>query len=742
MEWFGALILVMLIGGLFGKKYKKRKRGRSDTRSRAYPPARPAITREPVTSTKAHPMRWIPAGQSYDVAGFTIPDGQLYVGKPVGSTWNAPKCVIDPTLPVARGNPDLSGQFMSYWPSYSAISPESRRAYLLWLAGGRKDPNANIGYVFLYFYGLERRLLHDRTLSDAESIVAEVSRLQEIYGTNNSFRRYSADFLEAIDLLRNQRLDDKPRISAEPVFGLPPRLLIGLGALVNDEKPLDADWMLAWLLAHPETRLRTPARRAFAEFRRLFTIRFDAAYPSGLKVKPPKGRIGKIPYRVSSGDFTAELGGEFEAWPNVSTLTGPINKAMAIAESCMAELEAFSRLLGKETDSQDSLRARLLLPFELLADAKGEVAAVRDWLGSLQMPVPVTELLSRLGLTLVDGKLGKATARQMAESLERLGYGVEPDVRFGGRTSKPGEPVVVFPVPEGPSQQSTPGEAYAAGALVLSLSALVIHADKVVTAEEERYLLAQAESTPYLAPIERARLEAHARWLLAVPPSMAQLKPRLVGASEQQRLDLARFAIAVAGADGHVAVEEVKLLERIYAVLDLEPTRLFSDLHALEVPADEPVVVRPAGAVPTGRTIPRPTGTDVDAAPPVVLDMARIERIRSDTAKVSSLLSDIFVEEAGPVVSVASDEDAADDASVFDGLDRRHEALLRELISRSSWSRSEFEGLCRQMELMPDGALENLNEWSFTRFDEAFIEDHDPIAINLSLLETASAAQP
>ncbi|MFD2235289.1 TerB N-terminal domain-containing protein [Phaeospirillum tilakii] len=687
-------------------------------------------------------MRWIPAGQSYDVAGFTIPDGLLYVGKPVGSTWNAPKCVIDPALPVARTNPDLSGQFMSYWPSYSTISPESRLAYLLWLAGGRKDPNANIGYVFLYFYGLERRLLYDRTSSEVELVVAEVSRLQQIYSGNNSFRRYSADFLEAVDLLQNPKIDDKPQISAEPVFGLSPRLLIGLGARVNDGTPLDADWLLAWLLAHPETRLRTPARRAFEEFRRLFTVRFAAAYPSGLKVKPPKGRIGKIPYRASSGDFTAELGGAFEAWPNVSTLTGPINKAMAIAESCMSDLEAFSRLLGKEADSRQSLRARLLLPVELLADAKGEVAAVRDWLGSLQMPVPVTELLSRLGLALAEGKLGKATARQMAESLERLGYGVEPDVRFGGRTAKPGEPVVVFPLPGGRSPQAMPGEAYSVAALVLSLSALVIHADKVVTAEEERYLLAQAESTTHLAPIERARLEALARWLLAVPPSMAQLKPRLVRASEQQRLDLARFAIAVAGADGHVAVEEVKLLERIYTVLELEPSRLFSDLHALEVQADEPVVVRSAGAVPIGRTIPRPTETDVDATQPVVLDMARIERIRSDTAKVSSLLSDIFVEEVGSIVLAASDKDAADDASVFDGLDRRHEALLRELISRSSWPRSEFEGLCRQMELMPDGALENLNEWSFTRFDEAFIEDDDPITINLSLLETASAAQP
>jgi hypothetical protein len=55
---------------------------------------------------------------------------------------------------------------MGYWPLYSGIDPASRAAYLHWLTGGRKAPEAYIGYVFLFFYGIERRVLVDAQASN------------------------------------------------------------------------------------------------------------------------------------------------------------------------------------------------------------------------------------------------------------------------------------------------------------------------------------------------------------------------------------------------------------------------------------------------------------------------------------------------------------------------------------------------------------------------------------------------
>jgi TerB N-terminal domain len=52
------------------------------------------------------------------------------------------------------------------WASYHTLSPQQRRAYLDWLAADRLDKgttpmNSVKGGLFLFFYGLERRLLWD-----------------------------------------------------------------------------------------------------------------------------------------------------------------------------------------------------------------------------------------------------------------------------------------------------------------------------------------------------------------------------------------------------------------------------------------------------------------------------------------------------------------------------------------------------------------------------------------------------
>lgn len=176
----GILALIIFVFWLIFSGKKGRGKARAKAAPQALTTAR-ALASQPIYATagqsrgqqvtgsvKREAVRWIPAGQSVEVAGFTIPDGMLYFGTPGGSDWNAPKCVINPALSVARSSPDTAGQLMGYWPSYTTIPAQSRAAYLQWLAGGRQDPAAGIGYVFLYFYGLERRLLKDQAMAEAD----------------------------------------------------------------------------------------------------------------------------------------------------------------------------------------------------------------------------------------------------------------------------------------------------------------------------------------------------------------------------------------------------------------------------------------------------------------------------------------------------------------------------------------------------------------------------------------------
>ncbi|GAN98024.1 plasma membrane H+-transporting two-sector ATPase [Komagataeibacter europaeus NBRC 3261] len=58
-----------------------------------------------------------------------------------------------------------------------------------------------MGYPFLYFYGLERRLIADSPSIDEEVLlIAEVKRLRELFGHNSSFVNYSTELLNFVEM--------------------------------------------------------------------------------------------------------------------------------------------------------------------------------------------------------------------------------------------------------------------------------------------------------------------------------------------------------------------------------------------------------------------------------------------------------------------------------------------------------------------------------------------------------------
>ncbi len=113
------------------------------------------------TSMQKMPPRgsyvWIPFGEPVKINGIVIPCGGIYVGSQSATRTIEEPAVIDPNLAVSNQYVSQQQRLMGYLPSYRQISSEARRAYLEWQSGGRSNPMADIGYVFLFFYGLEKR---------------------------------------------------------------------------------------------------------------------------------------------------------------------------------------------------------------------------------------------------------------------------------------------------------------------------------------------------------------------------------------------------------------------------------------------------------------------------------------------------------------------------------------------------------------------------------------------------------
>lgn len=745
---------------------------RSPSQPPATSPAAPTRRGEPGIQRLNPTAQWAGPGTRIRVGAYELPGGMLYVGRGLRApSGDAEPALINPGLGTDTRSPDHRGGSMDYWPSYAEITPQARSAYLMWLADGRRQPSAYIGYVFLFFYGLERRVLVD-ILTDSSLrwelplIRAEVRRLLDIYGANTSFRGYAGEFLQALDLLA--AAEDTPRshppaLSIENHWQVPMSLSVELGSFASDAKPVPAEWALAWAWYHPEIRLRTPATRCIEQFATLFKLRYSARYGDGLVVRPGRARIGIDYFAASPGIRSATLSMQI---PDVVGQPVEARALGAIIDSVTDDLDPYSRFVGRNPDSHHSLAAAALLPAELVGESDGEIAALRSWASALaehQQVVRGAEVMDRWPVKSAE-RMAKAEQVALAQLLNRFDLGFEPDVRLGGPAISPTTPVVVFRTGRQPPSSASP--AYGAATTLLHLATAVAAADGTVQPEEQAHLVNHLESSLELSSGERSRLAAHLRWLTVNGVKLTGLSRRVEQLSSQQRHAVGDLLVAIAAADGVISAEEITSLTKIFKLLALDPADVHSRIHAhlsgkRPAPASTPITVREGRTPDPGYPIAKPASKPARIG--VALDAAAVEAKFAETVAVSALLADIFDDEPATHDQVLGDHDTAgfrssdpgrrgvhnddsraDDASVghgaasvssgvlVAGLDETHTTLLRALAQQPTWARGEFTALAAQLGLLPDGALDRINDAAIDACDEPLLEEDELETLTLN----------
>ena len=683
------------------------------------------LPQEDASSTTVTALKWVNCEETAVVAGRNI-GGMVYLGPDQrrGGISATSRPTIVPTLPVAASGPDISGDGMPYWPGYSEISPGARAAYLDWLATGRSDRRYGVGHVFLYFYGLERRFFIDSPdPHERRIIIDEVDRLLQIYGDHRSVRRYFESFLDAARASLASDEELKPRFWTAG-YELPLGLRVALGRRAVEGLPLNADWALSWYCAHPGYALRTAASRAFPEFQALFSGLFAERYPAGMTMPLPK-RTLRAQYQSASSEFEVGLEEYIGALPDISRITQPLNAARTLVEEATDSLDKYSRFLGRNPNGRGTIEAHALLPERLWeVFPSSEMDSLREWAGEIIGTgglCPVEAVVERLEGA-VPENIGKRQLTDAADALARLSVGMAPDPRFALRSPKWGEPVVLFGLPDGITRLETVSDKYRSLLVSVAIGSFVAQADESVGESESDALAAAIGRDPDLHEGERSRLKANLKWMMAVKPDLSLLRRHLRNASNETSHEMGQIALSIAASDGVISGREVAALERLYTALGLETGGIYSALHSL-TSADDPVtVIPPAEGQPGFAIPPRP-----DPESPLRLDADRVAAVMTNTAHVSALLNEIFREEDSEA-EPAEDHGQAD--SEFSGLDEKHAAFLGELISRLHWDEDEYRMLARQFRLLPEGAMETVNEWSHERFGDLLIEEDNGFLIN------------
>jgi hypothetical protein len=119
---------------------------------------------------------------------------------------------------------------------------------------------------------------------------------------------------------------------------------------------------------------------------------------------------------------------------------------------------------------------------------------------------------------------------------------------------------------------------------------------------------------------------------------------------------------------------------------------------------------------------------------PFILDEKILKMHAESTNEIQSVLQDIFSEE--PIVveelSIESELELSNvnDSSWHKGLlDPSHEELAIWLITKSQWPLTDINSKCQYLGLLPDGALEHINNVAFDVLGDALLELGDHVEV-------------
>jgi hypothetical protein len=146
-----------------------------------------------IITSKPSGITWAGNTQEIKIHDYIIPDPLIYWTSNISE--NVEASCINLNFPIGKPIDEPKGS-LGYWPRYSSISPDQRANYLEWLSSGRSSELNDIGYAFLFFYGLENRAIIEK--KDISIIIQEANLLLKKYPISRSFYSYLSSFLAYI----------------------------------------------------------------------------------------------------------------------------------------------------------------------------------------------------------------------------------------------------------------------------------------------------------------------------------------------------------------------------------------------------------------------------------------------------------------------------------------------------------------------------------------------------------------
>ena len=699
--------------------------------------------RIPEEPTQSLSCEWIPRGNSIVIAGTMLTGGLLYVGECLPTiTGDIDPCLVDPSKEVAL-SADFKERLMGYWPSYSNISAEARRAYINWLAEGKGNPSADIGYVFLYFYGLERRIIADckmpiNTENEIVDIKNEIQKLLAVYGKGSkSFRRYATGLLDWMAIKYTTERMYKTLSDDDLLQDVRPHSIsLALGQAALDNVGLPAVVALQWARREVPGPWTAQLAKYPEEFIEGFKKLYKETCRDGLYL-PCNGQELRLAYVPASSSLRIRgISGLAIDVDGISDIEVPkyIRKQVVdILQKACLDQESFAICIDKAVGLDTASTTGDSLPSSQRSDAtlRGiEEIKKQSLIGPLV--IRFEGLTEKLGIPFADSRDDFLVISKL---LHDHSLSILPDVVAGAAVPSASDHVVIFAAaPLAETSKQSPN--FYAANMALQLASAVAASDGEFSDSKHKHLLEKIKGWSKLDDNQTLHLEAYLYYLKYSPVVLNAVKLNLIK-KKFELLDhascrlIVEFVATAAQADGETTPDEIKLLEKIYKILDLDSRMIYDNLRRNAVddsslPSIPDIKIAKSSANRFG------------------LDLARIAQIQKETERGHELLASIFSEqeEEGRTSMDSASQitelqgSGGTDESLILGLDSDLSKFACQLMERPSWSRFELLAVASELGLMPDGALESINEASYDKLDLPFTEGEDPVEINPDVLRS------
>ena len=700
-------------------------------------------------SIRTKKLYWAGIGQSVTVSGYVIKNPMTYWSDEASSPQEA-SC-IDRSIPI--GNPDDEDlQALPYWPRYSTLTPGQRGKYLSWISQGRNSDLDEIGYAFIFFYGLERRAIIER--KDIDSILEEIRRLLSRYPSSNSFNSYLNHFIAYVVGLKLNEMDESGIQKNFPMLDALDETSMNVVLSFYYRKNKAIPWDLGYAIAKNSSKSNI-TKKSPDLLKQLFRKKFYTHFPEGMRLDSNDTQI-RIPYRPASPTLM-----NYFRYPDTTSPPDYLSISIPLMDSnqfdtlfkiwteCTEELRPVSNKLTR-TEGEMTREVYSALPSALKEEMKHPDKEVWQYFISSKTPVKgsIIVKISELALLLGFEKRETLTATQSHEltlTARDLGYVIVPDHKLSGASYRWKDSVAIIPMRD---KKVQPSVNFQKVALIFEMAYALAASDENVSELEEKFLYEFISKRSTLNNFDLECIQALHGILEIQPPSLSKIGKRLSKyLNPDQKVKIANFLGDIVLLDNKFEKREQKSLKSVFKALEIDSSVSDELIRNLLIgqAAEVPTTVVKARRFRTGEAIPALQETDVFR-----IDEEKLKQRMIETQAVQEILSNVFDQEQQeeesrierePVVPVpvtAYTENIAlkglnlpFPSGSLVSLDVKYLLVLNDIMISKELSKDDFTGLVRKHNLMPQAAFDDINSWADEELGDFLLEDHeDRIIIN------------